>query len=202
MGHRIEPAAFSIDRERTLWALRIVAGAALCYSLAERARFLGRARTAEDVETITALWAEEGRRHTAAEYVEAQEALAQVAAAFNTFLAGYDLVLTPTLAAPPLPIGSCSQMGEDLEAYILSVYSNVPFLPLFNSSGGPAASLPLGRSDDGLPIGVHIGARPGEDAMVLSLSAALEADVGFTPMAERWLQDAGAAPFRQEPPRA
>ena len=187
-GWKVDPASFTVERERMLWALRIVAGASLSYALAERARFLGRARRPDDVETITALWAEEGRRHTAADYVEATEVLANVARAFNAFLERFDLVLTPTLAEPPLPIGSCSQMGDDLEAYILSVYSNVPFLPLFNSSGGPAASLPLWMNEAGLPIGVQIGSRPGMDRLILSVSAFLERSLGFTPMADRWLE--------------
>jgi amidase len=173
-----------------LWALRIVAGAALYYGLAERARFVGRERRPDDVETISALWAEEGRRHTAAEYVEASEVLGGVARAFNTFLEGFDIVLTPTLAEPPLPIGACSQMGNDLQAYLLAVYSNVPFLPLFNSSGGPAASLPLWMSEGGLPVGIQVGARPGMDRLILGVSALLERSHGFTPLADRWLQPA------------
>lgn len=189
-GWRVEPASFTIDGERMLWALRIVAGAALHYALAERARFVGRARRPDDVETISALWAEEGRRHTAADYVEASEVLGGVARAFNAFLERFDIVLTPTLAEPPLPIGACSQMGGDLQAYLLSVYSNVPFLPLFNSSGGPAASLPLWMSEGGLPIGIQVGARPGMDRRILAVSALLERSFGFTPLADRWLDGA------------
>jgi Asp-tRNA(Asn)/Glu-tRNA(Gln) amidotransferase A subunit family amidase len=188
LGWRIEPASFSVDGERLLWALRIVAGASLHYSLAERARFLGRRRQPGDVETITSLWAEEGRRHTAAEYVEAVEVMSSVARAFDAFLEAYDIVLTPTLAEPPLKLGSCSQMGDDLDLYLRSVYANVPFLPLFNSCGGPAASLPLAMTPERLPVGVHIGARLGQDRLVLAASARLEEAVGFTPLGDAWLR--------------
>jgi Asp-tRNA(Asn)/Glu-tRNA(Gln) amidotransferase A subunit family amidase len=187
LGWAVEPAQFTVDAERMLWALRVVAGAALHYGLAERARFVGRPRQTGDVETISALWADEGRRHTAADYVEASEVLGGVARAFNAFAERFDIVLTPTLAEPPLPIGACSQMGDDLQAYLLSVYSNVPFLPLFNSSGGPAASLPLWMTADGLPIGIQVGARPGMDRLIIAISALIEREFGFTPLADRWL---------------
>jgi Asp-tRNA(Asn)/Glu-tRNA(Gln) amidotransferase A subunit family amidase len=190
LGWAVEPARFTLDLGRMLRALRIVAGASLWYALAERARFVGRPRREGDVETISALWAEEGRLHTAAELVEATEILGAVARDFNGFAERYDVLLTPTLAEPPLPIGACSQMGDDLEAYLLSVYSNVPFLPLFNSSGGPAASLPLWM-DRGLPIGIQVGARPGMDRLILAVSALLEREMGFTPIADRWLDAAG-----------
>jgi amidase len=188
LGWKVDPSEFSIDAERMLWALRIVAGASLFYALEKRVSYIGRPRGADDVESITALWAEEGRRHTAAQYVEAQETLGEIARQFETFVARFDLVLTPTLAEPPLPIGSCSQMGNDLDSYLWSVYGNVPFLPLLNSSGGPAASLPLCLTDDGLPIGIHIGSRAGQDHLVLAASATLERAIGFTPPASRWLE--------------
>jgi amidase len=188
MGWHIEPALFRVNAERLLWALRVVAGASLYYSLSERARFLSRRRLPGDVETITALWAEEGRRHTAAEYVEAMEVMTGVARDFDSFLERWDLVLTPTLAEPPLKLGASSQMGDELDHYLQTVYANVPFLPLFNSCGGPAASLPLWMTPDGLPIGVHIGSRLGRDRLVISASAAIERFIGFTPLADRWLR--------------
>jgi Asp-tRNA(Asn)/Glu-tRNA(Gln) amidotransferase A subunit family amidase len=188
LGWRTELASFQVNAERLMWALRIVAGASLYYSLSERSRFLGRERLPGDVETITALWAEEGRRHTAAEYVEAIEVMTGVARDFGSFLERWDLVLTPTLAEPPLKLGACPQMGDDLNLYLQNVYANVPFLPLFNLCGGPAASLPLWITPDGLPIGVQIGSKSGQDRLVISASAAIERAIGFTPLGDQWLQ--------------
>lgn len=186
LGWTIELASFEIDRQAMLWALRVVAGASLWFALEERARFLGRARVQGDVENITALWAEEGRKHTAAQYVEALEVLGKIARAFDKFMSGYDLVMTPTLAEPPLPLGSCSQMGSDFDDYLLSVYGNVPFLPIFNSSGGAAASLPVARTESGLPIGIQIGGKAGQDKLVLRASALIERSLGFKPQASNW----------------
>lgn len=197
MGSSIDPARFSVDGESMLWALRVVAGASLWHALEARAAHIGRPRAEGDVERITALWADEGRKHSAAQYVEAVEILGRVARSFDEFISNYDLIMTPTLAEPPLPIGSCSQMGDDIDAYLWSVYGNVAFLPIFNSSGGPAASLPLSASQAGLPVGIHIGGKLGQDKLILAVSAHLERALGFTPMADKWLSSAGKGLAKQ-----
>jgi amidase len=53
----------------------------------------------------------------------------------------------------------------------------IPFTPLFNATGAPAASLPLARGKNGLPIGVQIGGRYGAEALLLQLSRQLEQHV-------------------------
>jgi amidase len=186
LGWSVIPARFQIDGDMMLWALRVVAGASLWHALEARAKHFGRPRAIGDVETITALWAEEGRKHTAAQYVEAVEVLGNIARSFDAFISGFDIVMTPALAEPPLPIGSCSQMGDDIDGYLLSVYGNVPFLPIFNSSGGAAASLPIAETADGLPIGIHLGGKLGQDKLILQVSALLERELKFTPVANRW----------------
>jgi aspartyl-tRNA(Asn)/glutamyl-tRNA(Gln) amidotransferase subunit A len=57
------------------------------------------------------------------------------------------------------------------------------FLPLFNASGNPAASIPFGFHSNGLPLGVQLAGRAGDDAGVIQLSATIEA---ARPWAERW----------------
>lgn len=198
MGSSISPARFKIDGEAMLWALRVVAGASLWHALEARSAHVGRPRREGDVEKITALWAEEGRKHTAAQYVEALEILGQVARSFDGFMSNYDLIMTPTLAEPPLPIGSCSQMGDDIDGYLWSVYGNVAFLPIFNSSGGPAASLPLSATETGLPIGIHFGGKLGQDKLILAVSALLERTLGFTRMPDNWLASAETLAKREK----
>ena len=51
---------------------------------------------------------------------------------------------------------------------------DIPFTPLFNVSGGPAASIPMAQCDRGLPIGVQLGAEPGREALLLAVSRQLE----------------------------
>jgi amidase len=74
------------------------------------------------------------------------------------------------------------------------------FLPLFNSAGNPAASIPFGFHSNGLPLAVQIAGRWGDDAGVLRLSAAIEA---ARPWADRWpaiATDASVAAARAPTP--
>ena len=77
---------------------------------------------------------------------------------------GWDLLLTPTLAAPPLPIGGLyGDQGDGVDPdnpMAPSIRSGrfVAFTPQFNASGQPAISLPLHWNDAGLPIGVPVTA--------------------------------------------
>ncbi len=85
----------------------------------------------------------------------------------------HDLLLTPTLAEPPPPIGHLAldlpadEAFERLRRYAV-------FTPAQNVSGAPAISLPLGRSDTGLPIGVQFAAGVGQERRLLELALALE----------------------------
>ncbi|WP_324194704.1 amidase [Nocardia terpenica] len=84
-----------------------------------------------------------------------------------------DIVLTPTLAAVSAPIGYFTETGDPAE-HLLRQRQFSPFCAPYNLTGQPAVSLPLGWTGDGLPIGVMLGGRPGEDATLLAVCAALE----------------------------
>jgi amidase len=84
-----------------------------------------------------------------------------------------DVLLTPTLALPPVPIG----WQEAVEGAIPQLLRNVEFTPftaVANLTGQPAMSLPLHWSDDGLPVGVHAIGPPAGEAILLQLAAEVE----------------------------
>ncbi|WP_395542071.1 amidase [Neotabrizicola sp. sgz301269] len=90
---------------------------------------------------------------------------------------GYDVLLSATLAEPPAKVGRFSHETEDYVAFRTGpqgIFAYSPFCAVFNASGQPAASLPLGWSDGGLPIGVHLAAPFGSDEMLISLCAEIE----------------------------
>ncbi|MSQ22909.1 MAG: amidase [Dehalococcoidia bacterium] len=93
-------------------------------------------------------------------------------ARMNTVMEQYDLLLTPTLATPPFPVGQRPSVidGQDVDP----VWAFTPFCFPFNLTGQPAASLPCGFSSEGLPIGLHLIGRLGDEATVLRASAAFE----------------------------
>ncbi|HZD38034.1 MAG TPA: amidase family protein, partial [Actinomycetes bacterium] len=84
----------------------------------------------------------------------------------------YDLLLTPTLATPPLRIGA--YQGKGLWPTILGLTRFMPYPPIANLLGFPATSVPAGRSAEGLPIGVQLAAPDGTESLQLSVALQLE----------------------------
>ena len=88
--------------------------------------------------------------------------------------AEYDLLLTPTLAMPPVAVGWDTEPDDPREQFDRAVRFT-PFTAAFNVTGQPAVSLPLHWSEDGLPIGVQLVGPPFGEALLLRVSAQLEA---------------------------
>jgi amidase len=131
------------------------------------------ARDLELLEPLNRALAEEAAQTSSVAYVQATAALRELARKIVAFWDDYDLVLTPTLAQPPVPIGSIL-VGEPWEQFHNGALFT-PFTPVANVTGQPAVSLPLFWSEDGLPIGVHLIGRPADEATLLRISAQLEA---------------------------
>jgi amidase len=96
----------------------------------------------------------------------------RVLARFRTWFEDEDVLLSPTLALPPLRIGA--YRGKGLARTVLGLTAYMPFCPPLNLVGFPAASVPAGPSADGLPLGVQLAAAPGGEALLLSLALQLE----------------------------
>lgn len=126
------------------------------------------------LEPITVACFEAGARHDGVAYEAALRHAQRVAHAMEEFFERFDLLLTPTLAEPPMPLGQLDMQTDDWDSYFQHLLDVIPFTPLFNVTGGPAASVPLGWSGDGLPIGVQFGAAVGSEATVLRLARELE----------------------------
>lgn len=112
----------------------------------------------------------------------AVEATGQILSGFNAacrsvgpFFDTFDFLVTPTLARLPLPIDYLDQ-NADLSSrqWWDRLFDYLPYTSLFNVTGQPAISLPLGQSADGLPIGVQIVGRYGDEARLLRLARSFE----------------------------
>jgi amidase len=90
-----------------------------------------------------------------------------------TDLQTYDAFLTPTLALPPQPVEWFNESGDPAEDHHRELLFT-PYTALYNMSGQPAASLPLHWSPAGLPVGVMLAGRPGQDGPLFSLCAQIE----------------------------
>jgi amidase len=122
---------------------------------------------------LTAYMRAQGMQIKAADLLFAQAYLQAIMRPALTTLNQYDAVLTPTVALPPRPVGWFDELGPEQNFERQKLFT--PWTPLYNLSGQPAVSVPLHWSDDGLPIGVMLAGRMGDEATLISLSAQLEA---------------------------
>jgi Asp-tRNA(Asn)/Glu-tRNA(Gln) amidotransferase A subunit family amidase len=138
------------------------------------ARATGRAPAAESFEPLTWAFYRIGKEIRASDYLLAVTVLQGIAREVAGFFARFDVWLSPTLAEPPPPLGTFDVRSTDGPAMFRRASEFVPFTPLFNVTGQPAISLPLAWSEAGLPIGVQLAARFGDEATLLRLAARLE----------------------------
>ena len=111
---------------------------------------------------------------SAADYARAVAWLQALARRIVGFWSSVDVVLTPTLALPPVPIG-WQDAVEGAFAQLLRNTEFTPFTAIANLTGLPAMSVPLHWSDAGLPVGVQVIGPPAGEALLLSLAGELEA---------------------------
>jgi amidase len=113
-----------------------------------------------------------GRAVNASELYFAQAYLQIVARPAIAALSAYDAILTPTLAQPPRPVGYFDEVdpAENFERQ----KRFTPWTAIYNVTGLPAVSVPLHWTAEGLPIGVMLAGRMGDEGTLISLSAQLE----------------------------
>jgi amidase len=126
---------------------------------------------------LTAWLRERGFATSAPDFLKAQSAL-QMATRLGLLVTNeYDAVLTPTLTRPPVPVGWFEDVEDPAETFT-RLEQFAPFAAIYNVSGQPAVNLPLHWTGEGLPIGVMLAGRFGDEGTLISLSAQVEAAVG------------------------
>jgi len=93
-------------------------------------------------------------------------------ASFDELFERYDVLLSPTMAVAAFPVGEPPSKiaGREVDRFA----GFIPYTYPINMIGHPAASIPCGFTADGLPVGLHIVGRRGDEATVLAVSAAFE----------------------------
>ncbi|CAN1506190.1 GatA Asp-tRNAAsn/Glu-tRNAGln amidotransferase A subunit and related amidases [Paracoccaceae bacterium] len=176
LGHQVEPALPKANVPIMMRAWTDIVGIGTALSI--RSQIGDRAPTADEVEGVgRGAWAYAATLHPT-RYLEAVGEIhafgRQMARFFDD---GPDILLSATLAEPPAKVGRFSHATDDYVAYRTGpqgIFAYSPFCAIFNASGQPAASLPLGWSREGLPIGVHLAAAFGADELLIALCAELE----------------------------
>lgn len=195
LGHIVEEAAPPVAKEAcTIGFVTVLAGE-IRAEIEEASRMAKVQPHARHFETATYSLGLLGSSMSGAQYAMAAHTLQQAARSMASFFERYDVLLTPTLGAPPVLIGSLQPSASELLVmriinaldadWLLDVlgvirplaakmFDYVPFTPLFNVTGQPAMSVPLHWNEAGLPIGMQFVARFGADAMLFRLAGQLE----------------------------
>ena len=182
LGHQVEPGRPGADVAGMMraWTDIVAVGSAL--SLRSAAARRGRPIAPEDAEGVSRGAMAHAETLHPTRYLEAVGEIhdfgRQMAAVFDPeHGGGPDIILSATLAEPPAVVGRYSHATEDYVNFRIGpggVFAYSPFCAVFNASGQPAASVPLGQTAGGLPVGIHLAARFGDDETLIALCAELE----------------------------
>jgi amidase len=175
LGHDVEETAPEwnddgyIDNFITIWT------AGTGEEIHTYGRLYGKPLDVSKLEALTQEMAALAGGLSAVDYLRALEYLQRLTRKVVAFWDDYDVLVTPTLAQPPIPIGALRpKEGEPAMKMLENAAGFVPLTPVWNVTGQPAISLPLSMSPDGLPIGVQLVGPPVGEELLLSLSAQLE----------------------------
>lgn len=181
LGHDITPdhsPAQLHEPVPSLGLLMMVGSAARVAAIAE---LVGRDLVPGDIEAGTWQLAEMAKGVTGIQVAQAQADQMRHRHAMASWWAdGNDLLLTPTTALPPPPIGELTPTDQDpFRAQMLSIPYAV-FTSAFNSTGQPALSIPAGFTRDGLPIAVQLVAAYGREDLLISVGRQLERELNWS----------------------
>jgi amidase len=154
---------------------KIIALAALALkSIGLFPRGLGRKPDQPMLEPLTLAMAEEAARVPADEFKKALTRLKRYEKTYDDWFERYDVILSPVLLQPPVPIGHITGDVER-ETLMKRVFEFADYTVVHNIVGAPAMSVPLHWTPDGLPVGLQFAAAKGEERMLYELAYELEA---------------------------
>nr|WP_237535100.1 amidase family protein [Streptomyces sp. SID3343] len=171
-GHVVEEASPAFDWEDVFRAMvpEVVAFVA--------APLLGAPRRPDPakLEAVTRRLLHEAGELGPFDLLSAFAAQNRVSRAVGAFFTDYDLLITPTLGRPPAPHGTLNydDPKHTVRSWLAEIFDYGPFTALFNLTGQPAISLPLGTDPTGLPLGVQLVAPYGREDTLLRLASHLE----------------------------
>ena len=195
LGHELVEAAPQIDGKAYAKATMTMLAGEIRADIDEAGRMLGQRPAPSFFEKATWALGLMGGKITSGDFVQAMRIMQRTAYQIHQFFGDYDVLLTPTLAQPPAISGTMLPTGAEamalqiigrlragsvlkalkmLDTAAADSFRFTPSTPLFNATGQPAMSVPLGGSKDGLPIGMQFIGRFADEATLLRLAAQLE----------------------------
>ncbi len=199
LGHVVEEAAPRINRREFGHDYTVMCAAGVSLAIRFWEEHFGRSVGRPDIEEVTRLYREIGNNLSGTEVLFARDRLLSVQREMARFFRNYHVLLTPTLATPPVRIGNFEPSGilqtildlslslplrdvfkvdwalqQVIELLVSFGYAFTPFAPLANIAGLPSMSVPLFQNSNGLPIGVMFTSALGRDTLLFQLAGQLE----------------------------
>lgn len=175
LGHHVEQAAPQLDMASLGAASAVLTASSVAADCEDRAKLLGVTLGPELVERTTLEFINIGRSFSARDYARANNAFQSAAVTIGAFMSRFDVILAPTLAAPPLPLGRIGlDTGRSMADWGAEVGRFAAFTGIYNGTGQPSMSVPLAISEEGLPIGIMFTGRYGEEGLLFRLAGQLE----------------------------
>lgn len=177
LGHQVDDCTDSFGRLFEFNRLRESHGVcilvAIRRTILSRLKELGRELRDNDLEPVTRYYFDFAARYSGVDLENARSTFFDAARTMAKFQKSYDLILTPTLAIPPIQHGriTLTGMAQDVIDGILEF---LPCPALANWTGQPAMSVPLHQSKSGLPIGSQFFGRFGDEATLFRFAGQLE----------------------------
>jgi amidase len=195
LGHELVEVRLPLQTESFIANYASLVSADVAADLRMAKSMVGREATSDDVELATWILAKMGEAQSAADLTEALWGMQVFSRQWLGWSSAFDVLLTPTVGVPPLPIGAyklstmqkqglkllmalpasalLSQRDKVIEAFV-APFEAAPYTMVANVTGQPSLSLPLHWTADGLPMGMLFTARTGDEATLFRLAAQLE----------------------------
>ncbi|MGD1934071.1 MAG: amidase family protein, partial [Candidatus Phaeomarinobacter sp.] len=174
LGHTVAEAAPVIDpADMGLAQIGLIASST-ALALDMRGEALGRPVAQQEVENITWAIAENGRALSGTDVAKGTLLIHQFSRKVADFMSEYAVLLSPTLALPPVPLGTVNMDSDDIASYLDINARYMPYAGLFNMTGQPSMSVPLHWTQDNLPVGMMFTGPFGDEATLFQLAGQLE----------------------------
>ncbi len=195
LGHELVEVKLPLPPETFVECYSALVSADVAATLRMAKTLVGREATSDDVELATWVLAKMGEAQSAAEVATALWTLQTFSRQWLQWASGFDVLLTPTVGVPPMPIGAykmtamqrqglklltslpagalLSQRSKVIEAFE-PVLAAAPYTMVANVTGQPSISLPLHWTDDGLPMGMLFTSAVGAEGVLFRLAAQIE----------------------------
>ncbi len=180
LGHDVRPEGLGIDYRKLYQARGAVSGANFAAGMARVIAEVGREPREDELEPLTWAALHGARQVTGEQAFWALQELRMLARGIVARFDDFDVYLCPVMTAPPPPIGFSDPAlvtPADINRRQVALY---PYTAMFNFTGQPSISLPLAASAAGLPIGMMLTARYGDEATLFRLAGQLEKEMPWS----------------------